>query len=404
MGLAVRAALLLPTLSAALLLALGSDSMAGVDQRPPVGSPDPRQMVLRSSDLGGARVTAQRYYRDPDFPSVISYEREFESARVGSTRLLAVNSEAEVGTSVATTATFLRAFGRFLGTKAGRRVLTQAITQEAEGLVSNVRVGRPRALGVGADSFDLLVTLKVLGLRLDARVAAFRVERVLGLLLTMSEPGGRVPRAVSKRLAGTMAARARAELVPRSTGAPLITGAAQVGQTLITTRGTWRGSPTTFAYQWQRCDVTGLSCVAIPGAAGDRYVVEPADVGSRIRVAVTARNSLGSATSVSAPTAVVPEIAPPVNVSPPTISGTPQVGQTLTAQGAGIWTGNPFEFRFQWLRCDAAGGACAAIPGATAGTYVLTSGDVGAAIRVAVTARNAAGETTAVSAPSAPVT
>jgi hypothetical protein len=404
MGPAVRAALLLLALLAALLLALGSDSMAGVDQRPAAGSPDPRQMVLRSSDLGGAPVTAQRYYRDTDFPSVISYEREFESARVGSTRLLGVNSEAEVGTSAATTASFLRAFERFLGTKAGRRLLTQAITEEAEGLVSRVQVGRPRVLGVGDDSFDLLVTLRVLGIRLDARVAAFRVERVLGLLLTMGEPGERVSRAVSRRLAGIMAARARAELVPRSTGAPVVAGIAEVGQTLTATRGTWRGSPTTFAYQWHRCDGSGVSCVAIPGATGDRYVVDPADVGARIRVAVTARNSLGSATSVSTPTAVVPEITPPVNVAPPTISGTPQVGQTLTAQGAGTWTGNPFEFRFQWLRCDASGGACVSIPGATAGTYVLASGDAGATIRVAVTARNAAGETTAVSAPTAPVT
>ena len=128
---------------------------------------------------------------------------------------------------------------------------------------------------------------------------------------------------MSKRLAGIMAGRAKAELLPRSTGPPLITGTAQVGQTLTATRGSWRGSPTTFAYQWQGCDGTGLSCVAIPGAAGDRYVVQPTDVGARIRVAVTARKTLASATSVSSPTAVVPEIAPPVNVSPPTISGTP---------------------------------------------------------------------------------
>jgi hypothetical protein len=404
MSVALRAVLLLSTPAAALCLGLCSDSTAGVDQRPPVGTPDPRQMVLRSSDLGGARVTAQRYFRDTDFPSVISYEREFESARVGSTRLLAVNSEAEIGTSAATTASFLRAFERFLGTKAGRRLLTEAITEEAEGLVTRVQVGRPRALGVGPDSFDLLVTLRVLGVRLDARVVAFRVERVLGFLLTMGEPGERVPRSVSKRLAGIMAARARAELVPRNTGAPVITGIAEVGQTLTAARGTWRGSPTTFAYQWQRCDAMGLSCVAIPGAAGDRYVVDRADVGSRIRIAVTARSPLGSATSVSAPTSVVPEVVPPVNVTPPPISGTPQVGQTLTAQGAGTWTGNPFEFQFQWLRCDASGEACAAVPGATAGTYPVTSADLGATIRVAVTARNAAGVTTAVSAPTAPVT
>jgi hypothetical protein len=56
-------------------------------------------MVLRSSDLGGARVTAQGYYRDTDFPSVISYAREFEDGRVAD-RALYVDSEAEIGRSV----------------------------------------------------------------------------------------------------------------------------------------------------------------------------------------------------------------------------------------------------------------------------------------------------------------
>jgi hypothetical protein len=56
------------------------------------------------------------------------------------------------------------------------------------------------------------------------------------------------------------------------------------------------------------------------------------------------------------------------------------------------------------MRCDAAGGACADVPGATGGTYVLGAADVGSTMRVAVTARNAAGEATAVSAPTAVVT
>jgi hypothetical protein len=404
MGIPVRVALLLSTLLAAVGVSLGTDAGAGVAQRPPAGTPDPRQMVLRSSDLGGARVTAQRYYHDTDFPSVISYERELESGRVGSTALLTIDTEAEVGTSLAITADFLRAFERYLATPAGRKLLARTITEEAEGVVTSARVGRPRALGVGAQSFDLLVSLRVLGVRLDARVAAFRVDRVLGLLLTVGEPGRSLPRSVSKRLAGIMAARARAELVPRSTGAPVVTGTAEVGQTLIATRGSWRGGPTSFAFQWQRCDASGLSCVAIPGAVGERYAVAQGDVGSRLRVAVTARNSVSSATSVSTPTATVPETAPPVNVAPPTIAGTPQVGQTLTAQGAGTWTGNPSELRFQWLRCDASGGACVSVAGAAAGTYVVTSADLGSTLRVAVTARNAAGETTAVSAPTATVT
>jgi len=396
------AVLVAVALAASLGLAAQAGATAG--QRPPAGSPDPRQMVLRSSDLGGARVTAQRYYRDRDLPSVVSYEREFESGRVGSTSLLAVSSEADVVASLATSATFLRTFARFLGTKAGRNLLVRAITGEAEGLVSNVRVGRPRALGTGAGSFDVLVTLEALGLPLRAHVAAFRVDRVLGLLLVMGEPGERVTLAVPRRLARIMTARMTAELTPRSTGRPVISGTAAVGQTLTATRGTWRGGPTAYGFQWQRCDAQGLSCAAVAGANGRQYLVGQGDVGSRMRVTVTARNSVRAATAVSAPTGVVPENAPPANVSPPTIAGTAQVGQTLTAQGAGTWTGNPFGFAFQWLRCDAAGAACVAIPGATAGTYLVTDADVGFTIRVAVTARNAAGEATAVSAQTAVVT
>jgi hypothetical protein len=88
---------------------------------------------------------------------------------------------------------------------------------------------------------------------------------------------------------------------------------------------------------------------------------------------------------------------PPSNSSPPTISGTAQAGQTLTA-GPGSWTGTaPISYAYQWRRCDSGGAGCVDIAGATATTYVLTAGDVGATIRVAVTASNSAGSSTATS-------
>ena len=267
-----------------------------------------------------------------------------------------------------------------------------------------MRVGRPRGLGVGADSFDVLITAKTwAGARLDAHIAAFRVERVIAAVLVAGQPGERVSRPLVARLARIVEGRIGAQLAPRSTGAPVVSGTVAVGQPLTTTRGTWSGSPTSFAYQWQRCDALGLSCVAIPSATGQRYVVGQENVGSRIRVVVTARSSFGSGSAVSPPTAGVPENVPPTNVSPPTIAGTAQVGQTLTAQGAGTWTGAS-SFSFRWQRCDVTGGACVDIPGATQNTYVLTTADAGSTTRVAVTARNAAGEATAVSAQTAVVT
>lgn len=88
---------------------------------------------------------------------------------------------------------------------------------------------------------------------------------------------------------------------------------------------------------------------------------------------------------------------PPKNTAPPTVSGTDQAGSVLTAS-PGTWTGSP-TFRYQWRRCDASGASCADVAGATATTFTLTSADVGATLRVAVTATNPFGSTTAVSAP-----
>jgi hypothetical protein len=398
-------------LAAAVLAALGvappaSGAATTPLQRPPAGGPDPARMVLTPSDLGGARVLLQRYYRETAFPADSAHLRQFASARVGPARLHWLDSEAEVGTTTAGTSRFLRTFERLMRRREYRLAAAQVISDHLPSPRAewSVRVGPRRDLRVGAESSDWLFRFALARRSVDAHFAFFRVDRVIGVVLVVSEPGRPAPLSVVRRLARVMLGRIGGELRPRSTGAPLISGTVAVGQALTASRGTWSGSPSGFAYRWQRCDALGLSCAAIAGASGERYVVGAADVGSRLRVSVSARSPFGSTNSVSAPTAVVPENVPPTNVSPPAISGTPQVGQTLTAQGAGTWTGNPSAFAFRWQRCDAAGGACVDVPGATGATYVLTSADAGSTIRVAVTARNAAGEATAVSAPTAVVT
>ena len=73
-------------------------------------------------------------------------------------------------------------------------------------------------------------------------------------------------------------------------------------------------------------------------------------------------------------------------------------GSTLTVDKGG-WTGtNPITYAYAWQRCDATGGNCANIAGATSTTYVATSADVGNVVRVNVTATNSKGATTATSA------
>ena len=78
---------------------------------------------------------------------------------------------------------------------------------------------------------------------------------------------------------------------------------------------------------------------------------------------------------------------PPFNISPPTITGIAQQGQTLT-EVHGSWTNSPTGYTYQWQRCNASGESCASISGATAQTYAPVAEDVGHKLRVAETASN----------------
>ncbi|MGB6177048.1 MAG: hypothetical protein WBF43_12105, partial [Methylocella sp.] len=124
--------------------------------------------------------------------------------------------------------------------------------------------------------------------------------------------------------------------IPVNTVVPTITGTAQAGQTLTATNGTWTSGPTGFTYQWNRAGTP------IGGATASTYVPVAADIGDTLTVSVVATNAGGSgAPATSAPTSAVAAAGSvPVNTVLPTISGTPQVGQTLNATN-GTWTNSP---------------------------------------------------------------
>lgn len=83
--------------------------------------------------------------------------------------------------------------------------------------------------------------------------------------------------------------------------------------------------------------------------------------------------------------ALPPVNAAPVNVSLPTVSGTPEVGETPTG-GPGAWTGYPYPtFAYQWQR------GVTDIIGATSSTYTAVSADAGSTLRLKVTASNGEG-------------
>lgn len=200
------------------------------------------------------------------------------------------------------------------------------------------------------------------------------------------------------------ASGANGQRPPRNVTPPSISGTPRVPNSLSASTGTWQGKNLRFAYQWLRCDSSGAACSAIGGAIGSTYTLIATDGGHTLRVIVTATNRWGSAASTSAQTAVVQGASvPPSNTALPTISGTAQLGQTLTST-TGTWSGStPMTYTRQWQRCDTSGAACAPISGAIASTYVLVSADVGHTLRVSITASNTVGSATASSAHTAVV-
>jgi hypothetical protein len=200
---------------------------------------------------------------------------------------------------------------------------------------------------------------------------------------------------------------------PRNTNTPVIQGLPQEGQTLTATEGGWhcQPGPCTFGFQWQRCSAHGVDCGAISGATNKTYVPGPQDVGSRLQVGVTATNldcnltgtqcapSSGSAVSnLTAIITIKPGVAP-ASTAPPTISGTPQQGETLTATLGAFSGEQPLRMGIEWVRCDRAGDGCATIRGANTQSYVVGSADVGNTLRVYATATNRGGSASGVSAP-----
>lgn len=128
------------------------------------------------------------------------------------------------------------------------------------------------------------------------------------------------------------------------------------------------------------------------GVSTSTYTSASIDAGATLRVVVIATNKNGSTSATSGQTAVVQTSAstPPPSpstftISPlPSISGTAQAGQTLTAS-KGTWTPAPTGYGYQWSRCDSSGSSCAPVSGATGTTYAVAAGDAGSTLRVAVT-------------------
>ena len=164
-----------------------------------------------------------------------------------------------------------------------------------------------------------------------------------------------------------------------ATGAPIVSGTVQVGETLTAdTSGVADEdglNNAAFTYQWLADNA------AIAGATGSTYTLADDDEGKAVKVRVSFTDDAGTdETLTSAATDAVAAATQPNNpaTGAPTISGTAQVGETLTVDTTGIADADGLDnaaFTYQWLADDAD------IADATGSTYPLVEADEGKAVQ-----------------------
>jgi hypothetical protein len=142
-----------------------------------------------------------------------------------------------------------------------------------------------------------------------------------------------------------------------------------IGTPLVATSGTWAPGDVSYSYQWNR------NGVAIAGAVSSSYVPTAADSGCTVWVTITGtRPGYSTVAQTSNGVSVLGTLIP----APVAITGTPSVGQTLTASTV-PWAPAQVSLSYRWYRGNTQ------ISGATAATYELTTADVGQLVTVTVT-------------------
>ena len=173
-----------------------------------------------------------------------------------------------------------------------------------------------------------------------------------------------------------------------ATGSPVITGTAQVGQSLYASFGSVADADGTrnivASYQWIRVD--GATETDITGATITPYTPVADDVGKQLKVRLSFTDDLGNPESrTSAATATVAAAGNTPATGNPFITGPlpPQVGQSLSASVGSIndadGTTN-IVISYQWIRVD--GATETDIQGATTAPYTPVADDVGKQLKV----------------------
>jgi hypothetical protein len=341
---------------------------------------------------------------------------------VGHTLSVAVRATDAKGSTTA----FASLVGPIAGTHPRLDPLAQPVVagSAVEGAIVHVRTGRwqPKPSGFAFQwarcNLQLRACASIAGATgATHAIAADDIGHVLvAIVQARSGATARAVFSTASRIAvaktGTKAKPKPAPTPPAKTGTtgpalgtpPAVAEVMQEGHQLTASPGTWTGSgKIAFTYTWYRCDAAGAHCQTLRRDTGPTYAERARDVGHTLAFAVHATDSTGTKTAYATLLGpVAPAAATLVSTGQPSVAGAPAPAQTLQVS-AGSWSAAPTAISYQWERCNVNGRLCAAIAGATAPAYTVTTDDSGHRLLALVHATAGTAAADAISDATAPV-
>jgi len=241
----------------------------------PASGPDLATMALATNDFGPGAKIAFQGSKPPPAPAVASYQRIFGPAvRLGGRKLLTVVSTNDAFADAGTASAAFGSIKSALSTSAGRTELGNLVIGELNSVGGGALRARVAGVGslvpvqLGQGAFRILVRVKTTVGALDIALDGIVLDRALGLVLLASYPKKHVDAATALLALRKLAPHFQYGFTVRNLTPPTIAGTPQAGQTLTASPGQWAGAPSSFAYQWSRCDANGGNCAPIAGAVG----------------------------------------------------------------------------------------------------------------------------------------
>jgi streptogramin lyase len=177
--------------------------------------------------------------------------------------------------------------------------------------------------------------------------------------------------------------------------------------TKIETKGTTlngivnpNGTTTKYYFQYGTTESYGKATTEESVSAGTSDVEESKAIigltgGTKYDFRIVTTNTNGTTYGLNQVFTTLPN--PPENTVLPVASPETPDRAVPESTTTGTWTNSPTGYAYQWERCNATGGECAVISGATSSKYTPVEADVGHTLVVKVTAKNSGGSNTAAS-------